>query len=199
MCDTLEHYEEVHSRTDMVDMKCLEKEYRGYQRWEDLAAIIKELSQEGFIIAEKNGDEIESFHYADDDVKKVLTKAGEILEIYCYFKVCETGFFDEIACGYRFKWEEDVNNELDLVLTKGFSSLIIECKARSKLDQNFYFKLNSLVDMFGIGSQKILLTTADTATGDNKMQEDRGRLMGVITISEVEDIEDIAAHLLKLV
>ena len=91
------------------------------------------------------------------------------------------------------------NNELDLVLTKGFQSLIVECKARSKLDQNFYFKLNSLVDMFGVGAHKVLLTTANTEDNDdNRMQRERGNMMGITTISEIEEIQDIAETLMAL-
>ena len=128
-----------------------------------------------------------------------MTKAGDILEIYSYFTTCEKGYFDEIACGYRFRWDDDkVNNELDLVLTKGFQSVIVECKARSRLDQNFYFKLNSLVDMFGIGTKKVLVTTANTENEDNRMQMERGKMMGIITISEVDDICDIAEKLRDL-
>lgn len=78
-------------------------------------------------------------------------------------------------------------------------SLIVECKARSKLDQNFYFKLNSLVDMFGVGAHKVLLTTANTEDNDdNRMQRERGNMMGITTISEIEEIQDIAETLMAL-
>ena len=74
----------------------------------------------------------------------------------------------------------------------------MECKARSKLDQNFYFKLNSLVDMFGIGVHKVLLTTAKTDEGDNKMQQKRGNMMEITTISEIDDIQKIAERFMAL-
>lgn len=203
MCDTLENYDENHPDAKEVDMTILADSYKGYQKWNDILSIIRELSGEQggkqYLIPRKENGKMVSFRYSDKDVKGVLTKAGDILEIYTYFTVCEQGWFDEAACGYRFRWEEDqINNELDLVLTKGFQSLIIECKARSKLDQNFYFKLNSLVDMFGIGAHKVLLTTAKTDEGDNKMQQERGNMMGITTISEIEDIQGIAERFMKM-
>lgn len=56
------------------------------------------------------------------------------------------------------------------------------------MDQNFYFKLNSLEDMFGIGVYKVLLTTAKTDEGDNKIQQKRGNMMEITIISEIDDI-----------
>ena len=203
MCDTLENFDERHPGKKVIYLSELKDSYKGYQRWNDILSIIKELAGEGggkeYLIPEKSDGKMIAFQYSNEDIKSVLTKAGDILEIYTYFTVCEKGWFDEVACGYRFRWEEEtINNELDLVLTKGFQSLIVECKARSKLDQNFYFKLNSLVDMFGIGAHKVLLTTAQTDEGDNKMQQDRGNMMGITTISEIDDIQQIGERLIEL-
>lgn len=204
MCDTLEDYSERYPHKEIINLKELQEIYKGYQRWNDILNIIKELAGENggkhYLIPERTDGKIIGFRYSDADIKAVLTKAGEILEIYTYFTLCEKGWFDEIACGYRFRWEkEKVNNELDLVLTKGFQSCIIECKARSKLDQNFYFKLNSLVDMFGIGAHKVLLTTANTDDDEvNRMQRERGNMMGITTLSEIEDLQNIAEKLMEL-
>ena len=204
MCDTLENFGELYPKKEIISLSELQASYRGYQRWNDILNIIRELAGENggkqYLIPEKTDGKMTGFRYSNPDIKGVLTKAGDILEIYTYFTLCEKGWFDEIACGYRFRWEDEkVNNELDLVLTKGFQSLIIECKARSKLDQNFYFKLNSLVDMFGIGAHKVLLTTANTEDNDdNRMQRERGNMMGITTISEIEDIQDIAECLREL-
>lgn len=204
MCDTLENFSELYPQKELINIEELQQSYRGYQRWNDILNIIRELAGENggkqYLIPEKENGRMVAFRYSTADIKGVLTKAGDILEIYTYFQVCEKGYFDDVACGYRFRWEEEkVNNELDLVLTKGFQSLIVECKARSKLDQNFYFKLNSLVDMFGVGAHKVLMTTANTEdNADNRMQRERGNMMGITTISEIEEIQDIAEKLKAL-
>ena len=203
MCEMLENFDEMYPEKKVIYLNELKESYRGYQSWNSILSIIKELAGEGggkeYLIPEKSDGKLIAFRYSNEDIKRVLTKAGDILEIYTYFTVCEKGAFDEVACGYRFRWkDEKINNELDLVLTKGFQSLIVECKARSKLDQNFYFKLNSLVDMFGIGAHKVLLTTAQTDEGDNKMQQDRGNMMGITTISEIDDIQQIGERLIEL-
>ena len=39
--------------------------------------------------------------------------------------------------------------ELDIVATKGFRSIIVECKAVQKLDLEYYHKLHSIAEHFG--------------------------------------------------
>ncbi|MCD8103713.1 MAG: DUF1887 family CARF protein [Lachnospiraceae bacterium] len=173
--------------------------------WRNLFALISELCGEiggtAFLIPEKKNGQITSFRYRDQDVKELLTKAGTILEICVYFEVCESGWFDDAACGYRFKWESDtVSNELDLVLTKGFQSIIVECKATKRLEEGFYFKLSGLCDLFGINTRKVLLTTSDMETADraNITQQERGELMDVTTVYGT-DLKELVDRLKKLV
>jgi hypothetical protein len=205
LCDMLYDYDKSFPDRKKVYIDDLNgifmKKYKDKYKWNDLLSILLELTgQNGgkkYILPDfvNNQDVLYAFSYQDEEIRSVLTKSGEILEIYTYFQLCEQGFFDEIACGYHFRWNGEIQNELDLVLTKGFSSIIVECKARTKLSQDFYFKLNSLVDIFGIGAGKVLITTAVTEEGDNKMQTERGNMMGITTISNVNDIENIAEKL----
>lgn len=210
MCDALEEYDRKYQTPAAVDLTKLRKLFRPGEkfewasgRWDDIRSIIGELAGElggkQYLIPEKTDGTMTGFRYSHPDIRSVLTKAGEILEICTYFALCEQGCFDEVACGYQFRWSGDqVSNELDLVAVKGFQSVIVECKARSKLDQNFYFKLSSLVDMFGIGAHKVMLTTADLSKDVNSMQQERGEMMGVTTLSQIHDIGDIAQQLEQL-
>ena len=210
MCDLLEDFDIRYPNSDAISLSKLKnhfqvsEKWRNVQyRWNDIMSILKELAGElggkQYLIPERIKGEISGFRYSHPDIKQVLTKAGEILEICAYFAICEAGWFDEVACGYRFHWEGDrVNNELDLVLTRGFQSVIVEAKARTRLDQDMFFKLTSLADMFGIGTHKVLLTTADAEYGDNEMQMERGNMMGITTISDILEIQNIADALMSL-
>jgi hypothetical protein len=81
----------------------------------------------------------------------LLTCSGEILEIYTYYQLLKTGYFDDVACGYEFRWQDGgVTNELDIIAVKGFRSVIVECKAVQKLELNYYHKLHSIAEHFGI-------------------------------------------------
>lgn len=118
-----------------------------------------------------------------------LGSAGTILEIYSFFSALETGYFDDVACSYTFIWGDQNTpdsrrkNEIDLVLTKGFRSIIVECKATSVLTQDYYHKLNTMADLFGVNARKVLI--ANTYSGnvqDYREQIARGDLMDVTTI-----------------
>ena len=151
-----------------------------------------------------------SFKFKSDEVRELFRNKGNILEVYSYYSTLKTGFFDDIACSYKFRLNETkVDNELDLVMTKGFHSIIVECKARKNLDQDFYHKLLSISAQFGIGCTPVLAgytysqqgisaaTQADSPSS-NDIQRTRGEHMGIITVSEENDITNIGSFLQNL-
>ncbi len=158
-----------------------------------------------------------SFDYTTPEVKKLLTKGGEILEIYTYYEVLKTGFFDDVKTGYEFEWEEGgVRNELDLVLTKGFRTMIVECKAVQTLELDYYHKLHSIATQFGIGTISVLvgntylegLKKNSSNTGKNSkisktveindMQRSRGRQLSIQTVYGEERITNIGKELVRI-
>ena len=146
-----------------------------------------------------------SFRFPSMRMKKLLTTAGEILEVYTYYEVKRQGYFDDIACSYEFRWESgDITNELDCVLTKGFQSVIVECKSRKDLSQDHYYKLWAIAEQFGIGTKKVLIAnTYDPSNPvlvtENEHNRARGRQLGIITISDPDEIRNIGATLRAIV
>ena len=205
LCDILAEYDRNY-QDEKINRRNLHTIFQENERnysedwWPYIIAIISELIHNGFLNANRINNEgrILEFTYANKDIKEVLTKAGEILEICTYYSVCEKGLFDDVFSGFHFNWREDnilneegiIQNELDLVLTKGFQSIIVECKAKN-LDQDMYFKMDSLSERFGIGAKKVLLTTANKNAPNNARQVERGNMMGIKTISIVNDIENV--------
>ena len=173
------------------------------------AAILKELEKHRYInnlrtrggtaVPGKNNvlaGQTVSFRYASPSIKKLLTTAGEILELYTYYEVLKTGSFDDAACGCEFQWERGgVLNELDVILTRGFHTIIIECKARMNLDQNFYHKLLSIAGQFGVAVTKVMIANTyehnDILDELNRTAQARGSQMDIITIREPEQIKNI--------
>ncbi|MCD7883745.1 MAG: hypothetical protein LUI87_08620 [Lachnospiraceae bacterium] len=214
LCRALEKYEE--SKIDkksgkkpcisQINLSELKKKYTGGDdhAWDNVVEIIEELTGEKsgkrYLIPIRENGRLTGFRYTGEDIHSLLTKAGSILEICIYFEVCRLGYFDDASCGYEFRWTEgNIKNEFDLVLTKGFQSVIVECKAAREIKQEYYFKLNSLADLFGINAYQVLLTNRETDKGDNKVQKRRGTLMGVVTITETDDIAEMARKLVELV
>ena len=143
-----------------------------------------------------------SFCYASSRIKEVMTTEGRILELYVYYKALEQNYFDDIVCSYTISDEDHVTNEFDLILTKGFKTMIVECKARPTLEQAFYHKLAGLNRQFGINSTAVLI--ADTLekpwwdTDANDLQRTRGRKYNIRTVYKQEDITDIGAKLRRI-
>lgn len=199
LCGQLQDYDRM--RNDGIVNALLLK--TGKYHIEEYKKVLEGLSRKGFIRDLSIQEKTVSFRYQSDKIKGLLTKAGEILEVYTYFEACKTGYFDDIVSGYEFKWEAGgVTNELDCVLTKGFRSMIVECKARLELSQDFYYKLDSLAGRFGIGTKKVLIanTYLDNAYYNrmNELQKTRGSQMDIITVSDESAIRNIGKTLQKI-
>lgn len=167
--------------------------------------VLRMLQEKGFIRTLKlreNGTGA-SFVYTSPRIQKIMTCAGEILEIYTYYSVLKSGYFDDVVTGYTFRWsEDDLQNELDLVLTKGFRSMIVECKAVTTLKADYYHKLDSLVNRFGIGAVQVMVgNTYDNDLSQkevNQLQKKRGFELGIHTITDRSDILNIGQILAEI-
>lgn len=192
---------------DRLDVEQVNLEVPGMGKPQYLYDLLEQLEQENFISGltrDRQNPNVVSFLYSSPRIKKLLTNAGEILEIYTYFQVLKTGFFDDVVWSYEFRWGEGgVTNELDLVLTRGFRSFIVECKAVRKLDMAYYHKLHSIAEQFGIGTTKILIGNTykeheAAIHACNDLQRSRGEQLNIITISDEADIRNIGDVLADL-
>lgn len=173
--------------------------------YEEIIDLLKEICNSNFILNLKNTQDNDSlsFTYSSHQIKSLMTTTGRILELYVYYKAIENGGFDDVANSVEVVWNNDnVGNEFDIILTKGFRSLIVECKAQTQLKQEVYYKLDSLNRRFGINSIPIIV--ADTIENPyfnnsaNDIQRSRGNEIGIKTIYENKDISNIGKTLKSL-
>lgn len=175
-------------------------------RTTELSSLMGYFAQKGYVINLRiTPQNTMSFTYATRSIKELLTTAGKMLEVYTYHKAKETGRFDDVVSGFEIDWEgTEVKSEFDCILTKGFCTLFVECKARASLDQAFYFKLAELAKQFGIHAKAVLVADTqersfyDTAPV-NALQRKRGSMMDVVTIWKSEEIANIGRTLLKVI
>ncbi len=170
---------------------------------EMLRLLEKEFS---FIIGyTESGDDNQliSFTYATKRIKKLLTNAGNILEIYVYHKCLKSDLFDDVATSYEISWDgTPIKSEFDIILTKGFAGLLVEAKATEDIEQDYYFKLSCLAKQFGTNCKPVLI--ADTVekwfndNSENEIQRQRGNMLDVITISDYQEIDAIDITLARL-
>ena len=161
--------------------------------------LLKELANRNYLIRlENSGGEI-SFTYSTYQIKKLLTVAGRILEIYVYHKIAVSGLFDDVTCSCEISWasgDDEPKSEFDCALTKGFQSIFIECKARNEIAQEVYYRLRALADKFGINAKAVLIT--DTMYDSKEIQRLRGEQLDIPTIWKPEELDALDETLLKI-
>ena len=129
------------------------------------------------------------FDYVTMEIKMILNKVGAILEYYLYKQLIELKYFDDIV-SCEVSWNEGtLLNEFDAVLTKGNRMMIVECKL-TKNEVDYYYRLNSLNQEFGINSCGVMLVE-NTGT---KLLEVRGKQANIYTVG-IEKCSNIAEEL----
>lgn len=171
----------------------------------EITGLMEYFHDRGYVINLCIADGKLSFTYATQRIKELLTTAGKMLEVYTYHKVKELGRFDDVVSSFEIDWEgTDVKSEFDCILTKGFRTLFVECKARLDIEQEFYYKIAELKDQFGINATAVMVADTQekpfyTSAPVNAMQRRRGNMMDVVTIWKPDEINNIGHTLLKVI
>lgn len=171
---------------------------------ERLYKILRALEENGYLLLlSPLADGKVSFAYPSCQVRDLLTQAGQILELYSYYSALSTNYFDDFTTGCAFTWMKDgVSNELDLVLTKGFCTVLAECKSLKQLSMDSMHKLDSLAGHFGVNCTKVLIGNTyynrEDYNAANELQRSRGSQMGIENIYRKEDLEAVGEKLKDL-
>lgn len=169
----------------------------------DIKPLLDDIRSKGYI-RYFSGDETKgfSFSYSTHQFKDIMTQSGRVLELFVYYKILETGLFDDVANSVEIHWNNDeAENEIDIIATRGYKVLIIECKAQKTLIQDYYNKLSRLDTDYGLNSVPVII--ADTL-GVKKHQEENEKMMeignrvGICTVFEKNDISNIGNTLISI-
>ena len=171
--------------------------------------LIKELANIGYLLNPIFGENhTVSFYYATPDIKHLLTTGGNLLEVYLYHQLSRSYMmFDDIVNSFEINWENSYadKNELDLVVTKGFRSAVIECKAR-KPELVFYQTLTQIISgteqhphrRFGINATPVIVCNANISNGDKDIIRLGYEEYGVITIYKENELQNFAETVRKI-
>ena len=133
-------------------------------------AILRELSANGFIKNLRIAPQDVTFECKNETVKKCILKAGTLLELYIALAcngaktACGERYFGDVKTGVFIDWDgkqtgNDVENEIDVLCTRGMIPYFISCKS-GHVDSEELYKLTSVSDRFGGKyAQKILCVT----------------------------------------
>ena len=127
---------------------------------------------------------------------------GNLLEIYTYYKARELNTFDDVVTGVIFRNETGTENEIDCLATKGFKTVIVECKARgmrkgekSKIELLGFKKgLQRKVKKYGINGCGLLVLDSETGIPE---VEDIGGVEVCYKSGDILNIGEIMCNQIK--
>lgn len=143
----------------------------------------------GFPPEEPSGKYRIQFYYTSMAAKELLAVSGNVLEAMAWRAAKGTGRFDDCRPNFFFQWKgASVTNELDLILTRGLTTMIVSCKT-AKYNKQHLYEVRYLADRFSLGSKAVILYSSDLAVDDNgrltrdvSSVKERARAMGVYLI-----------------
>ena len=167
----------------------------------NVTTLLNDLKKQHLITNIELDDKHFSFCFTSHKSQQLLTQEGAILEMYVYLSCLQSGLFDDVATSYEINRNAnaDDKNEFDVVLTSGFKSAFIECKATKELEENFYDKLSGLTEEFGMNSKAVLV--ADKYPEDSNTPKypetivSYGKRKHILTIFDDESLKNIAQTL----
>lgn len=131
------------------------------------------------------------FLYVNPALQTCLATAGNILELYIWMEAKKTRFFDNVQSNLAFVWKEGIDNELDVIMTKGLHSLIVSAKT-SRFNREHLYEIKYLTEHFSLNSKPVIVYSPDRSTmRENAIDEmhavkRRAQAMGVYLI----DLQD---------
>lgn len=80
------------------------------------------------------------YKYASRAIKNIFSKEGNILENVVYTSAVESNYFDDVIPSFQLSYQNEsgrtVNHEIDCVLTRGDTVLLVECKNKTNVEPN---------------------------------------------------------------
>lgn len=162
---------------------------------------LEKLAEKRIIFKLKRESEEVSFIYRNLNVKKILNKVGNILELFvaitAYDLKDENGkaVYNDVRSGVYIDWDgeiqdrgsADISNEIDVMLMKGTVPVFISCKSGSCSIDELY-KLSHVAERFGGKyAKKVLVATSLEKTGATADYiRARAKDMGIRLIENVD-------------
>ncbi|MBR6513385.1 MAG: DUF1887 family protein [Clostridia bacterium] len=164
--------------------------------------IMPALIKAGLIYDYKETDSYISYRYKNHQVKRCLGKAGQALEMKIYSvarSVCDSKgntVYDDVMNGVCIDWDGDdlekgesivVENEIDVMMTKGVVPVFISCK-NGQVEVDELYKLNTVAGRFGGDYAKKVLVVTSLERGGARNSElfcERAASMGIRVIENI--------------
>ena len=140
--------------------------------------------------------------YKNEQVKRCLVKAGQVLEMKIYLAAldaCEQDgsyTYYDVLNGVNIDWDGDIHtddevydtqNEIDVIMMKGMIPVFVSCK-NGTVDISELYKLDSVAEAFGGRyAKKVLVTTSlETMTDFEGYFRQRAKDMNIRIVDNVQ-------------
>lgn len=147
-----------------------------------------------------------SVSYKNAQVKKCLTKAGQILEMKVYISALRARdkdgahTYNDVRNGVCIDWDGDIHtapgkydteNEIDVMMMRGMIPVFVSCKNGCVETEELY-KLSAVAEKFGGEyAKKVLIATALDERGSNAdYLRERARDMNIRLVEKIQDADD---------
>ncbi len=117
-----------------------------------------------------------TFFFAMEAVKHLLMTSGSFLEAKTWAEAVELQYFDDVVSNYKFLWspQEDTENELDVLMTKGLQLYVCSCKD-TKVKKEHLYEVLCIAGRFSVHAVPVIVHTEPVAPSITS----RARSMGV--------------------
>lgn len=170
-------------------------------------SIIKPLCDKGLLIScdEAENEQTLTISFKNEQVKRCLTKAGQVLEMKIYTAALSAKegngkqSYNDVMNGVCIDWDgeihidknaSDTKNEIDVMMMHGMVPVFVSCK-NGDLDADELYKLSTVAERFG-GKYAIKALVA-TALDNNKNADSlrqRAKDMNIKIIENVQNMSD---------
>jgi len=127
---------------------------------------LKNLSRLGFLRELVFTETEIRFTYRDGDIRRLFTKAGNLLEVYVWLAAKEAGIFQDARQGVMLDWDaesdtaSETKNEVDVLVMRGLIPGFISCK-NGNVKKDALYELETVAERFGgTYAKKILAVTS---------------------------------------
>lgn len=130
-----------------------------------------------------------TIRYRSPLVKYLLNKQGTALEMFTFLSAKRTEFFDDGQSGVVIDWKgkRDVENEIDVLLTKGFTGYFVSCK-NGIVDSDELYKLSVVAKRFGGRYARKILVISQFEPDRSFME--RAEELGIAVIKNVRYLSE---------
>lgn len=164
--------------------------------------LLRDLDREGLIKDYYEGRKRVEFRYKNNMIRKVIGKAGNLLELHVYeVATRDNYFFSDAIIGAHIDWDGEIHdasnpgydtmNEIDVILMKNVCPIFISCKS-GKAGGNALHELETVSRKFGgkYARKALVLARACDDTTGTQFFKQRARDMHIWIIDDVFRLSD---------